>query len=79
MLAVELTADRAHKTPFNPELKIHRQVMAKALEHGLMVRALPFGDVLSFSPPLTFTTGDADESSDIFCRALNEVLTQPVH
>jgi L-2,4-diaminobutyrate transaminase len=74
MLAVELIADRASKTPFDAELKIHRQVMAKALEQGLMVRALPFGDVLSFSPPLTFNETDADQSCDLFCRALDEVM-----
>jgi L-2,4-diaminobutyrate transaminase len=74
MLAVELIADRDTKTPFDSELKIHRQVMAKALEQGLMVRALPFGDVLSMSPPLTFTEADADQTCAIFCRALDEVM-----
>lgn len=74
MLAVELVADRAENTAFDPDLKMHRQVMAKALEYGVMVRALPFGDVISFSPPLTFTEADADQTSDIFCRALSDVL-----
>ena len=74
MLAVELVADRTNKTFFEADLKIHRQVMAQALELGLMVRALPFGDVLSFSPPLTFSETDADETSDIFCRALDKVF-----
>ncbi len=73
MLAVELMADRAAKTPFDAELKVNRQVMAKALELGLMVRALPWGDVLSFSPPLTFSRADADEAVDVFCRALDAV------
>ena len=74
MLAVELVADRATKTAFAAELKTHRKVMAKALEYGVMVRALPFGDVISFSPPLTFTESDVDETVDAFQRALRETL-----
>lgn len=36
-LAVELVADRASKTPFDPALKLHAAVKAAAMEAGLMV------------------------------------------
>ncbi len=73
MLAVEFVEDRETKAAFDPSLQFHRNVMKRALEQGLMVRALPFGDVVSMSPPLTFTESDVDETVDRFCRALDEV------
>lgn len=70
MLGVELVADRACKTPFDPTLKVHARVASEAAERGLLVRALPVGCVNSFSPPLTFTREDADEAAEIYSAAL---------
>jgi L-2,4-diaminobutyrate transaminase len=69
--AVEFMADTAHRRPFNPTAQVHRIVAAKALEHGLMVRPLPFIEVIAFSPPLCISEADCDQVVDGFARALN--------
>jgi L-2,4-diaminobutyrate transaminase len=71
MIGVELMADRARRRPFAPGSGPHRLVAAKALDQGLMVRALPFIEVVAFSPPLCITEADCDEAIDRFGRALD--------
>jgi len=71
MIGVEFMADRSKRRPFAPASQAHRLVAAKSDEHGLMVRALPFIEVVSFSPPLCMTTADCDEAIDRFALALN--------
>jgi len=48
-------------------------VAAKCLDHGLIVRALPGGDSLAFSPPLIITEQEIDACVDRFGKALAEV------
>ncbi len=69
-LAVEFMADKAARRPFEAGTNPHRIVAAKAVENGVMVRALPFNEVVSFSPPLCITEADCDEAVDRFARAL---------
>ncbi len=71
MIAVEFTADRATRRPFAAGTNPHRVVSAKALELDLMVRPLPFIEVVSFSPPLCMTEADCDEAVEVFGRALD--------
>ena len=47
MIGVEFIADRAKRRPFAPGNGPHRLVAAKALDRGLMVRALPFIEVVA--------------------------------
>jgi L-2,4-diaminobutyrate transaminase len=70
MIAVEFIADRERRQPFDPAANAHRIVAAKALEQGVMLRPLPFIEVISFSPPLCLTETDCDEAVDSFARAL---------
>ena len=70
MIAVEFVADRATRRPFAAGTNPHRVVSAKALELDLMVRPLPFIEVVSFSPPLCMTEADCDEAVEVFGRAL---------
>ncbi len=70
MIAVEFTADRAARRPFAAGTNPHRVVSAKALELDLMVRPLPFIEVIPFSPPLCITEADCDEAVALFARAL---------
>jgi L-2,4-diaminobutyrate transaminase len=70
IMAVELIADRETRRPFDRAANAHRVVAARALEHGLMLRPLPFIEVLPFSPPLCLTDADCDEAVDRFARAL---------
>jgi L-2,4-diaminobutyrate transaminase len=71
MIGVEFMADRSKRRPFAPVSQAHRLVAAKSDEQGLMVRALPFIEVVSFSPPLCMTTADCDEAIDRFALALD--------
>jgi L-2,4-diaminobutyrate transaminase len=51
----------------------HRAVMARARQEGLLVRALPFGDVVSFSPPLCISEGEVLRIVEIFAKAVDAV------
>jgi L-2,4-diaminobutyrate transaminase len=70
MIAAELVADKATKRFFDPKAGAHRVVAAKAFEHGVLSRALPYIEVTSFSPPLSMTRAEADEAADRYARAL---------
>jgi L-2,4-diaminobutyrate transaminase len=74
MIGVEFMADRLKRRAFTPTSNVHRLVAAKSLEQGLMVRALPFIEVVSFSPPLCITTTDCDEAIDRFALALDAAM-----
>jgi L-2,4-diaminobutyrate transaminase len=71
MIGVEFTADRAKRRPFAAGSNPHRLVAGKAVEQGLMIRALPYLEVVSFSPPLCITKADCDEAIDCFTRGLD--------
>jgi L-2,4-diaminobutyrate transaminase len=45
--------------------------MTRAREAGLLVRALPFGDVVSFSPPLCVTEAEVETIVAIFAKAVD--------
>ncbi|MEM7026058.1 MAG: aminotransferase [Pseudomonadota bacterium] len=53
--AVEFTADKETRRPFDAKDGIHRLIAARALELQLMTRPLPFIEVIPFSPPLCIT------------------------
>ncbi|HLO78329.1 MAG TPA: aspartate aminotransferase family protein [Magnetospirillum sp.] len=68
--ALELVADKTAKTPFAPALTAGARVVAKAQNHGVILRAM--GDAVAFAPPLIIS---ADEIADMlarFRRALDE-------
>ena len=71
MIGVEFMADRSKRRAFAPTSNVHRLVAAKSVEQGLMVRALPFIEVVSFFPPLCITAADCDEAIDHFAVALD--------
>jgi len=67
---VELVADKAAKRPFAPETKVAYRVAQRCLEDGLIVRALPVGHVVAFSPPLCITREQVDRVIEGFGRGL---------
>ena len=71
MLAVEFVADKPTRRVFDPKAGAHRVVAAKALEFGVLTRALPFIEVNSFSPPLSMTRGEAEEAVERYGKALD--------
>ena len=78
IIAVEFMADKERRRPFDPAANVHRIVAAKALEQGVMLRPLPFIEVIPFSPPLCLTEADCDEAVDGFARAL-DAATPELH
>jgi L-2,4-diaminobutyrate transaminase len=76
MIGVEFTADRARRRPFAAGTNPHRLTAAKALEHGLMIRPLPFIEVVSFSPPLSISAAECGQAVDHFAAAVEAVTPE---
>jgi L-2,4-diaminobutyrate transaminase len=76
MIAVEFIADKASRRPFAASANAHRIVSAKAMEQDLMVRPLPYIEVIPFSPPLCITEADCDEAVERFARALDQATPE---
>jgi L-2,4-diaminobutyrate transaminase len=76
MIAVEFVADKASRRFFDPKTGAHRLVAAKALEGGVLSRALPFIEVNSFSPPLCMTKAEAEEAVERYGKALDAVTPE---
>jgi 4-aminobutyrate--pyruvate transaminase len=70
--AVELVADKASKTPFDPKAGIGGFLAARAHHHGVVIRAL--GDSIPFCPPLIINEGELDLMFELFERALDDTL-----
>jgi L-2,4-diaminobutyrate transaminase len=73
---VELVADRATRQPFAPEVKAAQRVSQRCMEAGLIVRALPAGAVVAFSPPLCITRTEVDSVLEMFTRSLTAVTDE---
>ncbi|MHC8598074.1 aminotransferase [Arenicellales bacterium IMCC55707] len=69
--ALELVADKNTREQYPAELKIGAMLAARALNHGLVVRALP-GDVIGICPPLIITIEQIDELFDSLSIAVTE-------
>ena len=68
--ALEMVADKADRTPFDPSLKVGPRIARAAREHGLITRAM--GDTMGFSPPLVISKTEIVEMFARFARALDE-------
>jgi len=69
---VEIVADKAAKTPFDPKLAIGSHVARFAQDHGLIVRAM--GDSIGFSPPLIISSAELDDLVTRFGKALDDAV-----
>ena len=70
MAGVELVADPATKRPFDPKHRVGAQLERRALEHGLVVRAL--GDTIACTPPLIIEEAEIDELLSCLAKALDD-------
>jgi len=68
--AVELVADKAGKTVFPPEMGVAAFAGLRALDHGMITRAL--GDTMNFCPPLIITHPQIDDLFDAAEGALDD-------
>ena len=73
IMAAEFVADKKTRRLFDPKAGPHKVVSAKALEMGVVSRALPFLEVCAFSPPLIITKTEADEAIGRYAKALEAV------
>ncbi len=60
LCAVEFVEDRTEHRFFDPDRKIGPSVAAALLDHGVIARAMPQGDILGFAPPLCLSREEAD-------------------
>jgi len=70
--AIELCADKANKTPFDPAKAMGATLVKKCEDHGLILRAMP-GDCVAFCPPLISEQPDLEELFARFDKALAEM------
>jgi 4-aminobutyrate--pyruvate transaminase len=68
--AIELVADKALKTPFDPEAGVGAFLNKRAHHHGVIIRAL--GDSIAFCPPLIIQEDEIDLMFERFGRALDD-------
>jgi len=71
--AIELAADPANRTPFDPKRGVGAYLVKRAQHHGLILRVL-MGDVIAFSPPLIITEAEIDTMLERARLALADTL-----
>jgi adenosylmethionine-8-amino-7-oxononanoate aminotransferase len=78
--ALEIVANRADRTPFDPALKLHARLKQQALMHGLLCYPMGGtvdgvrGDHVLLAPPFVLDTAQLDELVDKLGRALATTL-----
>ncbi len=73
MAALEFTADKNTRAPFEQKQAVGPAVSAACAREGLIARAMPHGDILGFAPPLIVTEQDIDTIIDKTKTAVDTV------
>ncbi len=73
--ALELVADKATRTNFDPAAKVGIRMTKLGEAHGVIGRA-SLNDTLCFSPPLVISTDEIDEMLTRVGKALDELTVQ---
>jgi L-2,4-diaminobutyrate transaminase len=74
--AVEFVAERTPTRLFEPLGQISARVDAACLERGVITRALPDSDTISFSPPFVITESEIDEIVEVAREATDVVAAE---
>jgi L-2,4-diaminobutyrate transaminase len=74
--AVELVASREPVTAFDPARKVGPRVARRCLELGLLTRALPAADAISFAPPFVISEEEVGELVRVARRAVDDVAAE---
>lgn len=61
LAAVEFVADKTQPKAFDPAAQVGQRLAAACRNEGVIVRPLPHGDIIGFSPPLIVTEQEIDE------------------
>jgi adenosylmethionine-8-amino-7-oxononanoate aminotransferase len=82
---IELVADRAGKTPFDPALKLHALIKNEAMAQGLLCYPAggtadgQRGDHVLLAPPFIATHADLEEIAARLRRAIDTVCRAATH
>ena len=76
LAALEFVAERERPTAFDPALQVGNRLAAACREAGVIVRPLPHGDILGFSPPLIITREEVDEVVERVRRGVERGFAQ---
>ena len=74
--ALEFVASKDPARRFDPSRRVAARVTRRCLELGLITRALPDGDTISFSPPFVITEDEVAELVRIARRAADDVWAE---
>lgn len=74
--ALEFVAEKDPAKPFDPARKVGPRVAQRCLELGLITRALPAADTISFSPPFVITEEEVAELVATARRAVDDVAAE---
>ena len=76
LAAIEFAQDPAQRVRFEPVRKVGAQLARACVEEGVIVRAMPHGDILGFAPPLVISRAEIDEVVGRVARAVERVTTR---
>jgi L-2,4-diaminobutyrate transaminase len=71
--AIELVANKDPMTPFDPSEKIGPRAAKRSMDLGVITRALPAADTLSFSPPFVVTDSELEIMVTTVKRAVDDI------
>ncbi|MFZ4069955.1 MAG: aminotransferase class III-fold pyridoxal phosphate-dependent enzyme [Caulobacterales bacterium] len=74
--AVEFVAEGEPLRHLPPELKFAARITTLARGQGLLVRTMPYGDIVGLAPPLILTRAEADAIVDRLERAYEAALAE---
>jgi len=74
--ALEFVQERAPAKAFDPALKVAPRITRRCLELGVITRALPLSDSISFSPPFVISEDEIEEMVGIVRCAVDEVTSE---
>ena len=74
LAGVELVRDKRTRTPFPVDERVGARVVARAQDHGLILRAM--GDTVVFAPPLVIRPHEIEHAVELFSRALDDVTCE---
>jgi L-2,4-diaminobutyrate transaminase len=74
--AVEFVRERDPARAFDAETKVAARITRRCLELGLITRALPAADAISFAPPFVISEEEIDELVRTTRRAVDDVYTE---
>ncbi len=74
LAGIELVADKATRTPFDPAARVGAFVERRCRAHGVMIRNM--GDVISVCPPFIMTTSQIDELVNGITAALDDAAAE---